>query len=60
MGKSYSFVVQGIDVDDIKIDEEVNRAIEKFATKRHIEHYLLVDYFDEDPGVRIILEDIGE
>jgi hypothetical protein len=60
MGKKYSFVVSGIDVDDIKIDEEVNRAVEKFAKKRNIEHYLLVDYFDEDPGVRIILEDIGE
>lgn len=60
MGKKYTFLAKGLDVDDDNIDDEVNTAVEKFAAKRGIEHYLITDYFDEEKGVRINLEDVAE
>lgn len=60
MGTKYTFVVQHIDVDDNNIDDEVNTAAEKYAARKGIVHFLITDYFDEDDGVRINIEDVGE
>jgi hypothetical protein len=60
MATRYTFVAKGLDIDDDDIDDKINDAAEAYAKKKHIEHYLITDYFNDEKGVRINLEDIGE
>lgn len=60
MGTKYTFLVHGIDVDDNNIDDEVNDAVEHYANGHGIAHALVQDFFNDDDGVRINFEDVGE
>ena len=60
MGSKYTFVAVGLDIDDADIDEKIDRAVERYAVKKGIEHPLITDFFNDERGVRINLEDVSE
>lgn len=60
MGQLYTFVARGLNIDDDDIDDKIDDAVEHYAKKKGIEHWLITDYFEDEGGVRITLEDVGE